>query len=341
MLAAKQSIVMSTDPLELMAREVLHSFAAISQGASIHSLGNHGGFSGARLWRIEQTGRSFCLRAWPAGGVTVQRLDLIHELMRRAAKAGLEYVPVVSLAGQGSWVEEAGRLWELTTWMPGTADFHRRPTVARLEPACVALARLHAVWSRHYPQHGPCPGILRRLKRAREWEELTRTGWALWFAPNEDVSLQHWALRAWQAVGPRIKGLAEILAPWQDRAFPLHPCLCDVWHDHILFEDEAVSGVIDYGAIKIDHVSVDLARLLGSLVGDDNAMWEIGLNAYGRLRRLSTEESALVRVLDKTGTVLAAATWLLWLYRDRKLFADLSAVARHLARIVERLESWA
>jgi hypothetical protein len=45
-------------------------------------------------------------------------------------------------------------------------------------------------------------------------------------------------------------------------------------------------------------------------------------------------------MLDATGTVLGIATWLKWLYVDGKPFADRDAVARHLGRLVERVEGW-
>jgi homoserine kinase type II len=265
---------------------------------------------------------------------------LIHELMRLAADSGLEFVPRIHFSRHGSWAEEAGRLWDLSSWMPGVANFHERPTGLRLEAACTALARVHAVWARHAPRQGTCPGVIRRLKRVQEWEGLTHAGWAPRFTPEEDPALQDLAERAWPIVCYRVARMSETLAPWLDRPLPLHPCLCDVWHDHVLFENEKVSGLIDYGATKVDHVTVDLGRLLGSLVGDDPSMWDIGLNAYGSVRRLSHDEETLCRLLDHTGTVLGAATWLLWLYRDRKPFADRVAVARHLGLIVQRMETW-
>jgi homoserine kinase type II len=121
---------------------------------------------------------------------------------------------------------------------------------------------------------------------------------------------------------------------------PLQPCLCDVWHDHVLFEGERVTGLVDYGSVKTDHVAVDLARLLGSLVGDDRQQQAAGLEAYARLRPLSPEECRLVAALDETGTVLGAANWLRWLYHDVRRFEDREAVARRLAALVQRIERW-
>ena len=76
------------------------------------------------------------------------------------------------------------------------------------------------------------------------------------------------------------------------------------------FDGDRVTGVIDYGAMKIDHPAVDVARLLGSLVEDDLAGWAMGLAAYREVRPLSADEAELARALDVTGTIAAAAVWL-------------------------------
>jgi Ser/Thr protein kinase RdoA (MazF antagonist) len=97
---------------------------------------------------------------------------------------------------------------------------------------------------------------------------------------------------------------------------------------------------LDYGSVKMDHVAVDLARLLGSLVGDDLEMQAVGIEAYRSVRPLSAEDADLVRVLDETGTVLGAANWLRWLYHEGRRYEDLGAVARRLAALVKRMERW-
>ena len=98
--------------------------------------------------------------------------------------------------------------------------------------------------------------------------------------------------------------------------------------------------MIDYGAAKTDHVAVDLARLLGSMIADDAAMRDVGFRAYAQLRPLSPEEQELVVHLDRTGTIIGMANWLKWLYRDRKRFDDYQAVAARLADLVQRVERW-
>jgi hypothetical protein len=48
----------------------------------------------------------------------------------------------------------------------------------------------------------------------------------------------------------------------------------------------------------------------------------------------------LVHDLDETGTLLAAANWLTWLYHEHRQFEDLAAVAQRLGALVWRIEHW-
>ena len=88
------------------------------------------------------------------------------------------------------------------------------------------------------------------------------------------------AERAWALSQTWAEWVPRALATWAERPLPLQPCLCDVWHDHVLFEGDTVTGVIDYGGAKIDHVAVDLARLLGSMAGDKAKLRAAGLPLF-------------------------------------------------------------
>src|SRR5256885_2022918 len=61
---------------------------------ALHSLGNHGGFSGARLWRVEAGGASYCLRALPPR-------DPSPEPLRRLAPALRARRPRAAVGGAG------------------------------------------------------------------------------------------------------------------------------------------------------------------------------------------------------------------------------------------------
>lgn len=317
---------------------VLGHYPALRDSGLV-SLGHCGGFSGARLWRVETAAGAFCLRAWPTDGPPAEILRAIHHRMRAATDAGLEFVPCVLTNAAGTTVTlHADRQWEVTSWMPGRADFHERPTPVRLAAACVALARLHRTWAS--PGTSLCPAIRRRLERYRDWLALLGSGWRpRWDAAPADA-VRPWAERAWKALSVHIPAVPALLAAWLDRPVAVQPCLCDIWHDHVLFEKDVVTGLIDYGAAKIDHVAVDLARLLGSLAEEDGPLRAAGLSAYRRVRPFSLEEEALVTVLDRTGTLLGTANWLRWLYHEGRRFEDRAGVARRLAALVTRIERW-
>lgn len=57
----------------------------------------------------------------------------------------------------------------------------------------------------------------------------------------------------------------EQLKPLADVSFRLQPCIRDIWHDHVLFDGDRVTGLIDFGAMQIDTPATDIARLVGSL----------------------------------------------------------------------------
>jgi Ser/Thr protein kinase RdoA (MazF antagonist) len=330
---------MSLGVLDLAAREILRRFPQIQASALVEGLGNHGGFSGAQLWRIKGGNGFFCLKAWPPNGQTRERLEWIHGLMLKARARDLHFVPAVHATFQGATcLDHAGHLWDLTSWMPGKADFHQRPEPKRLEAACVALARLHGVFATVTSTSGPCPGISRRLECASEWTARIESGWQPPFGQQESV--RPVAERAWALLKQWLSSIPSHLAPLADHPLALQPCLCDIWHDHVLYEGEEVSGLIDFGSVKVDHTAVDLARLLGSMAGDQAALRSAGLKAYARVRPLQWEDEFLVKILDDTGTIVSLANWLKWLYLEPRQFEDAGAVVRRVGALVERVERW-
>lgn len=321
---------------DALARLALAQFNLGPGQRTLQALGGHGGFSGARLWRCQTSTGDFCLRAWPLT-TTTERLNTIHILMENAVARRLSFVPeLIATHDLRTWLPFGGRLWEVARWLPGQADFHANPTPARLEAACRALARLHLAWPARASPRGPCPAVLRRQETAQRWQSLLETGWLPVF---EMGTLGQVSRRAWDLVKCWLPRVADWLLSGAGD-YPQRWCLCDVWHDHLLFEEDRLTGLVDYGEVKFDHVAVDLARMLGSLIGDDEERWQQGVQAYRRVTPLRDEEVELARVLDRTGVILGATNWLRWLYHDGRHFDDLDAVTRRVTALVERMEHW-
>jgi Ser/Thr protein kinase RdoA (MazF antagonist) len=328
------------DALDNASHSVLaHYSALLWHGGAVVSLGNRGGFSGARLWRVQGAVSPLCLRAWPETE-TLERLQTRHVLMTTARAAGLAFVPAVFQSAAGSRaVAHAGRLWELAEWLPGQADYRDHPSPAKLTAACTALAQLHAAWEQYAePALALAPGVRRRLDWFQEWHDLLRSGWRPLVPAGFDAAATS-IKRSMYLLSLHLPGVPERLRSWREHRFFLRPCLCDVWHDHLLFEGERLTGLIDYGAVKVDQVAVDLARMLGSLVEDDAEGWRLGLAAYRKVRALTADEEALARDLDVTGTLLGVVTWLRWLCAERKPL-DRAAGLRRLEVLLRRIERW-
>jgi Ser/Thr protein kinase RdoA (MazF antagonist) len=300
----------------------------------LHSLGNHGGFSGASLWRINKT---LCLRASPLSMQNAARLAEIHRLMRAARQDGLHFVPAVFATTDGATVvEHAGHLWELMDWMPGRASYQESPSRLKLQAACTALGRLHRSWAdRSLPQAFLYPPVL-----SRRFQAAARgLPGEIEFAPLDPA---HQAIKRARRVLPRwmeqIQSLLLGMLP--PKPVPVQPCLCDVWHDHLLFDGDRLTGLVDYGAVKTDHIAGDLARLLGSLIEDDEERWRDGLVAYSQQRPLSEDDQRLAHALDITGTILGAANWMHWLSDPQKTFDNRAAAVQRLERLLTRIERW-
>src|SRR5262249_37077732 len=225
------------------------------------ALGNRAGFSGARLWRLHAQGGDLSLRAWPAGEPAARVLAR-HALMKAARDRGLAFVPAVVAASDGvTAVEEDGRVWELQEWLPGRADYRDAPSPERLGSACAALADLHRAWQPDRVAYALCPAVIRRLEAVRAWEDLRSAGWAPPARLGEEQ--RRLAARAWGLARSLVPQVPAALGPWARRDVPVQPCLCDVWHDHLLFTGEELTGLVDYGSVKTDNVAADLARMVG------------------------------------------------------------------------------
>ncbi len=329
------------EALDRTAEQVRERYRFACSYGQLISLGNRGGFSGARLWRCEGVAGRMCLRAWPAHK-TVAWVRNLHRLMESARCQGLHFVPAVCLTSEGDTiVEAAGRAWELTQWLDGQADFEENPSPERLDSACEALAKLHRAWKPFTAPAESCPAVHRRLRVLTDWHALVSSRWQpeVSSAPRLDL-LRPLEERAWRGLPGWLQEVPRCLESWIDFRCPVQPCLCDPWHDNLLFEGDRLTGLVDYGTVKNDHVAVDVARMLGSLVGDNLEGWKRGLRAYRQVREFTANEEQLAHMLDRTGTILGVVNWLRLLYYEGRPYEDLSAVAGRLDSLLNRIESW-
>jgi Ser/Thr protein kinase RdoA (MazF antagonist) len=330
--------------------QVLRLYPGVLGSLDIAPIQPEPGFSGADVLRLTGESGEYCLRGWPvnfAHSLPQIRLLGLHQLLRSISEAGVDQVAVPIATVQGATVvERFGRTWQLEPWMPGRACFREDPNDRRLCAAMECLAEWHnaarsfqcppncARWFSSTPS-GVSPACGER------WQSLS-----LWLAKNLDRvadRIRSDTDREFRQVSLEIVDLVRRTGPGVQQEIgaavhwpvPLQPCLRDVWHDHILLTGDRVTGLIDPSACRSESVATDLARLLGSLVGDQADRWNRALEVYAGYRRLNSAERRLVGVLDRSAVVLSGLTWL----RRRYLPDAAEGCSFDWERVLDRLQS--
>jgi len=327
---------------ELEPLNVLAAYPEDCRSNQIESLGSAGGFSGARFWRVRARAGVLCLRRWPQGHPSAERLEFIQAVLWHVVREGFELVPLpLCTRLHKGYVPHGGYFWELAPWMPGEADFRVDPTEEKLRAAMIALAEFHRAASSFPLPHPPCspsPGIRDRLRQLQRWTsgDLDRLVAAV--EPGLWPDVERRAATLFRLI-PRAAGRALMLLDNSVRyRVSLQPCIRDVWHKHVLFDRREVSGLIDFGSMAAENVAADVARLLGSMAQDDSHLWQVGLDAYGSIRPLSEAEVSLVHAFDRSTVLMAGLTWIDWIYRQRRVFDNRHVVPHRLDEIIRRLE---
>jgi Ser/Thr protein kinase RdoA (MazF antagonist) len=320
---------------------VLRLYPDDCQALTIDPLPSTGGFSGAELWRLQSPRGPLCLRRWPVESPSPKRLEFIQAVLWHVDQEGFHQIPLpVETRHHHGYVRHAGNLWELTPWLPGAPDYRDKPSHARLHAALGALARFHlAAASFPLPETGPTPspGMLERVQRlegllAGRLAELASS------VTDDD----------WPQLAVRGRKLIELFATLGPKLLPslrrsaglgveIQPCIRDIWHAHVLFVDQQVSGIVDFGALRPENVAADIARLLGSLAGDNANDWRRGLSAYQEMRPLSTDELTLATAFDRSTVLMGGLQWREWIYSQQRIFETRGAVLSRIDEFLSRL----
>jgi Ser/Thr protein kinase RdoA (MazF antagonist) len=322
--------------------QVLGHYDVGDQIHDVTALGNAGGFSGAKFWRIDLSRRALCMRRWPREHPDVDRLSWMHQVLRHVHGAGVQVVPVpyVTRAGD-SFVHYGEHLWELTPWMNGMANYWQASSDRKLVSAMQTLARWHraaATMSGGHRDYGKSASMRSRAKRlhdlrhdgARQLVEAIRQNRFTVPATCAGEIVERFIENATADVEQTLERAALISCLRQ-------PVIRDIWHDHVLFDGEKVSGIVDFGAMRVEAVAGDVARLLGSLAGDDLRQWRVGMQAYEEIRTLSVQDRELVSAFDVSSVLLSGLQWVEWLYAEGRQFEDWKGVLTRMEANLTRL----
>ena len=304
----------------------------------VRSIGNAEGFSGASHWRYPAGAGEMVARLWPVDGPDPDRLALVHRWLTRARDLSFVPIPSVTLDGRTS-VGLDGRLWEIAPWMAGSADAGRPPSTDHLRAAFGGLAAFLARLAAE-ATFGPSPGLSRRVLEIEGLilGEFLAIRERVDRYPGDPASP---ATRIWlDRAAVLAPTLAEHLRKAASVPLPLQPCLRDARPDHFLFEGNRLTGLVDFGAMGVDSLSGDLARLLGEGVGRDRVARAEAFEAFESIRTLSTDERRAIGAFEAANALLGPARWARWHFLQGRTFDDPAAVVRGLERCLERFDSW-
>jgi Ser/Thr protein kinase RdoA (MazF antagonist) len=318
---------------------VLARYPAVARpSAEPEALGNSGGLSGSRLWRYGSGSGLLVARAWPVDSPPRPVLEEVHGWLADAGRLVIVPVPIPGLDGR-SLQEHAGHLWELSPWMRGAADPSRPPSTARVRAGFTALAAFHQRLA-HHTSLGPSAGLLARW---RELEWLLAGG----FTTIEQVVALESSdplgdlARQWiEAARPAARDVHIRLKRAAGMPIRRQPCLRDVRPEHFLFAGDEVTGLVDFGAMGIDTVAADLARLLSEWFGRDLPLRQAALESYTSLRPIESAETLLIDVFEGSSAILGPGHWVRWHFLEGRRFQEPNAVIRGLEKGLERLETW-
>ena len=325
-----------TTPTSDDARAVLQHFGVTVAGP-FESLSGNGGFSGALFWRVEGPGDTWCARCWPSSHPTPERLARIHSYLAHAVQHGFPIALPLPLADADghTFIRRAGRLWEVTRWLRGAANYKTEPTTEKLTAAMSMLGSFHRAL-RSLSRLGVSPGVGERLRHVRAQQRGGMEAIQAAATRCDDTFVRD-AVRRWLDAAPlRLRGVEAALISVKDEETQLHPCIRDIWCDHVLFDHDRVVGVVDFGAMRIESPMGDVARLLNSLAAAHvEADWRTGLTAYfDSVGDSGARDMNLLRAFQVSQAPLALANWFHWLLVEGRQFEEMESVR---GRIVENL----
>lgn len=283
-------------------------------------------YSGARVWKIISDHQAYALKQWPVGQPVHMPLTEIHRYMKLAREAGLVWVPDVFSCTRGTTVLQVDRQnWDLCSWMEG--EFTLAPDANQMESIASALAQLHAVW-RMGPERvkAPCRAVLLQYEKLSTWRDMP-------------LQIKHAAFgsavcqEALHTVDQHRQTALKLLEPWLSRKVLQQPCVADLRIEHILFTDRNITGMVDYGGMRIDHPAQDFARLFTSMA---EVPLDVRRQALAAYHPVTQEFEALLGVLEKCGMLIGIVNWLTWLWQPPGLAISFKKGEERLQFLLKR-----
>lgn len=217
-------------------------------------------FSGKVLARCETVDGAWCLAGAPGG--SAERVHAGARLQARLVAGGCRVIPEIrpTLAGDVVY-QAAGRAWTLAGWVDGAPVYEQGEwTGPMLEQLGRAAGELHRI-GRDLVGPGSAP--------AQAPDQYWTCDWS---------RFDDWARRRWRELlaDPEVRGsqqlsaVREVIVPGVDALRSLGPTRLraltvthgDLWVEHVLFDADRLTAIIDLDGLRAGDGHGDLAALL-------------------------------------------------------------------------------
>ena len=324
----------------MMIESVLEEFN-FRTDSKITPLGNAGGFSGSEIWRIDSPLRgTFCLKRWPRQFQDQSRIEWIHKVLIFASINGCpEIAKPINTRSQKSFHYQYETIWEMTAWADGEVISPNSLNEKQVESAIETLARFHQATARYFFNFAPSNKI---VEVRDQLLGLPVTLAAIDQHKNELASYlrqEQWLEFKTQSPGLALD-IARFLLPFSSTVFPVQPVIRDMRPDHLFFTENRVTGLVDFGAMKVDTVACDLSRLLGGLFEDDAHRFQKSINDYSNHRQIFPHEREVILPLNHASVVLGIANWLKWIAVDKIRFYSPNDVGARINSLMRRFTQY-
>lgn len=300
-----------------VANDIRILFGASANLAIVHDRG----LSEAKVYRIESLSSRYAMKRWPAS-THRERLSEIHAFQEHLAGCDVPLVPgIVKWSNGDTLLEAEGVWWEISEWKPG-APLDRLGEINedQLLQCAEALAMFHRRSESREAATLCAPGLQQRadgMRSAMRMEGEPRRRFLASISMRNGASdarlLEDLHARAMDVI-PGTVELLQSLSQARNRCFWI---LRDVWREHILFQDNRLSGVIDFGAARIDWPGLDLVRAFGTLMLESDPRWPAAVDRYLKRRPDASITLARLQAVHRASVALSALQWIDWFAEGR------------------------
>jgi len=289
---------------------------------SFSALPINSGLSGSAVYKIISFNGVFALKFYTPS--TLSSLQCAQALIAKSQKNGFTLFPVIiPCKSNETVVYENGLYWDLSSWIPGVTPEIWGDTLVQ---SINKLVEFHIAIGFHESEYAVMPAMENRVREINSFSLSAINSSSLSFLPVSSL-MEH---LIW------IKQELNYLNVSPLPTVKIQYCWGDARRENILFDNNKISGFVDYNAMRKDCKEVDVSRMISSFAVDDYAIWTDALNTYSAKASINY---LVCRKLDILGTINSFYRWLVWLQNPMPE-PRLHLGVQRFTEIYERIKKW-